>query len=121
MPSRLCPICRKVPLTRREVKTCGSINCVRMWRSYSPDEKVRAMEGTLDDTDEFFGVSSAGQMARPTPEIPTKTTQRDNEFLTKVFGPDAPGVVKEEDQPVIYGHEPGCDCKLCVSTRKAIK
>jgi hypothetical protein len=118
MPSRLCPICRIVPLTRREVKTCGSHDCISQWRSFSPQQKVKAMEGALDDSESFFGPE---RITRPIPAIPSKTAERDDEFLTKVFGPDAPGVSNLKDRPMIYGHPKDCDCETCESIRNQIK
>ena len=99
MPTRLCPICGIVPLRRREVNTCGSSDCVQTWRSLSPQQKVDAMEGVLVPKNEhIFSVEPSGRIARPNEKSSSKSTQTDNEFLEKIFGPDAPGVVKPEEE-----------------------
>jgi hypothetical protein len=77
------------------------------------------MEGALDDSESFFG---AERTTRPIPVIPSKTADRDDEFLTKVFGPDAPGLSKSlKDRPMVYGHPKDCDCETCESIRQQIK
>jgi len=39
-----CPICKIVPILRREVRTCGTASCVEAWRDLTPQQKVQAME-----------------------------------------------------------------------------
>lgn len=41
---RPCPICGLDLVTRREVKTCGSPDCVLSWRTMSPTQKAAALE-----------------------------------------------------------------------------
>ena len=90
MPTRYCPICHIVPLRRREVNTCGSSECVQLWRSLSPTQKVKAMEGDMDDSE--FELRKGNLVRRPIPVIPT---EKDEDFLKTVFK-DPPK--KEEDK-----------------------
>lgn len=136
-----CPICRKIPIYRTEVRTCGGTECISTWRSLSINQKARMMEEAAELSnkaleaqllqglrpEEFSGVkadeidwTSRPNVPQVPPNIP-QTVQRDNEFLKKVWGDDAPGIVKDEELPMIYGHIVGCKCELCESIRKQTK
>lgn len=106
MASKVCPICRLVKILRAEIKTCGSPECLTTWRSFTPQQKVDAVERAAEIISDQFIPSPSSDRPRsgfrtinPTdiPSIP-KTVERDNDFLRKVFGDDAPGIVKDDDE-----------------------
>ena len=130
-----CPVCRKIPVYRAEVKTCGDLNCLATWRMLPRADKIRLMNEAVEmghqayeaevlrglSPFDFVNVHKAQlQEENPLLEVdtskparfdisptkpnifdkppPKKTVQTDNEFLEKIFGPDAPGVVKDEEE-----------------------
>lgn len=40
----LCPVCLKIELLRKDLRTCGSVGCVTQWRAWGPSEKSAALE-----------------------------------------------------------------------------
>ena len=51
MPTRKCPVCKVMPVLRKDIKTC-SVNCAREWNSWSYEQKVRALSGNDDLTEQ---------------------------------------------------------------------
>lgn len=97
MATRWCPICGQVKLIRREVRTCGSAYCLEQWRSYTSEQKARAIEKAGEMAEipqEYLEVDkkSGNIVRRPIPVIPS---EKDEEFLKTVFK-DPPK--KEEDK-----------------------
>lgn len=41
---RRCPICRFKTIRRKEVQTCGGIDCVATWKGMTSSEKQKAIE-----------------------------------------------------------------------------
>lgn len=41
---RKCPVCRTMPVSRADVKTC-SVECSREWNLWSRDMKAKALSG----------------------------------------------------------------------------
>ena len=51
---RYCPICKTIPILRREVRTCGTPSCLETWRSLTIDQKARALDH--QPLEEQFGI-----------------------------------------------------------------
>lgn len=102
---RTCPVCKSAKLRRRELQTCGAPDCVAMWRTATSLQRAKMIDAAEELSDLLpFTTRPANEAIpnAPAPKIPTRetTVDRDNEFLKKMFGPDAPGVVetKKEDE-----------------------
>jgi hypothetical protein len=104
MPTRNCPICHIGKIVRRDIKTCGASECVEVWRTLSPSQRAKALETAADynvipaDLSQFTTPSAPPKEPPPTTPHLSPSTQRDNEFLEKMFGPDAPGIVKNPEE-----------------------
>ena len=48
MESRLCPVCRKGKVWRRQVRTCSTY-CSRTWNTWSVDLQAQAVEAAQGD------------------------------------------------------------------------
>lgn len=96
---RNCPVCRVGKIVRKEVKTCGSPECIAAWRTMSVGQRARAMEEadltTITNIDDFKPTFDKHISPAPAPD---STTQRDNEALEKIFGAGAPGIIKPTDE-----------------------
>jgi len=66
---KLCPICRKIPIFRREVHTCGSPLCLKEWRGWSAEVKEQAERSILFEES----------------PIATRKAPADNEFSNDSF------------------------------------
>ena len=110
---KLCPVCRQEKIRRMEVHTCGAPSCRRTWRISSLEARARMREEAELYAAHWNEPPTAWQLKQgiPPPEgfenlppldpLPEEeqlspSTRRDNEFLEKMFGPDAPGVVKPD-------------------------
>ncbi|KKL62329.1 hypothetical protein LCGC14_2186330 [marine sediment metagenome] len=49
MESRLCPVCRKGKVWRRQVRTCSTY-CSRTWNTWSVDIQASAVESAMSTT-----------------------------------------------------------------------
>lgn len=99
MVTRTCPICRVGKIARREVKTCGAPECVAVWRTLTTQQRARAVdEAEASAFPPIQPLENRGILRAPSSIPPPETsTERDNKFLTKIFGPDAPGKVEESE------------------------
>ena len=72
-------------------------------RAMTVQQRARAIETASDSSDltDLSKFMTPPPSPLPTQESPTPnlspSTQRDNEFLEKMFGPDAPGIVKPDE------------------------
>ena len=77
---KLCPVCRKIPIFRREVHTCGSPLCLKEWRGWSAEVKEQAEKSIL------FEESPFATSLREKWEAPTQApADADNEFSNDSF------------------------------------
>lgn len=95
---KLCPVCFKIRIYRREIRTCGSPGCTELWRSYTVDAKARAVEQADAMKDgAYIAPIMPPTGGEPSPIEPKQTsTEIDDEYLEKLFGPGAPGVAKKD-------------------------
>ena len=106
---RVCPMCKREPLLRSEVKTCGARECLRDWRRLSVAMRARAVADAELIADalleqkiardprsyKYFTPTELPTFHKPAPEDLDKaigavneTNEVDKEFLSKRMTPE---------------------------------
>ena len=85
--SKYCPICQSAKIYRKEVKTCGGVDCVNEWKGLNSSQKLKALEaaGIVDEV-----VSEVLELELPTAKEPQSVPEPAD--WTKILG------IKEEKQ-----------------------
>jgi hypothetical protein len=92
---RKCPVCRVGVIVRKEVKTCGAMECITIWRTMTVHQRAQAME-EADLPMQTPDFKPLGGTPAPT-SMPDKATERDRKYLEKIFGDDPTKKDGDED------------------------
>lgn len=96
---KYCPICLRMRIARDEVRTCGSADCLAVWRTLTPTQKGYAIEKAQQlKADTEIAEITGGLITRaasspeeafkhvPEPKSPPTPEPEEEDFLAKHYG-----------------------------------